>query len=118
MTSINLNEAKTHLSRYARRVKRGETIILCDRNRPFAEILPLGHSLPRRNRELGQFKGQCPVSSAFFEAGASIAADFEGGPPLHRDPFDRMLISHALCEGLKLATPDPLIHPYPVATFW
>ncbi len=39
-------------------------------------------------------------------------------PPLHRDPFDRMLISHALCEGLKLVTPDPLIHPYPVATLW
>lgn len=39
-------------------------------------------------------------------------------PQLHSDPFDRILISHALCEGLRLATPDPAIHKYPVATIW
>jgi len=39
-------------------------------------------------------------------------------PLLHRDPFDRILIAHALCEGLKLVSPDPLIHPYPVAILW
>jgi len=39
-------------------------------------------------------------------------------PPIHRDPFDRILISHALCQGLKLATPDPRIAQYPVAIIW
>ena len=39
-------------------------------------------------------------------------------PDLHRDPFDRILIAHALCTGQKLATPDPRIHKYPVATLW
>lgn len=36
-------------------------------------------------------------------------------PLLHRDPFDRMLIAQARCEGLTLATRDPRIHRYDVA---
>jgi len=36
-------------------------------------------------------------------------------PLLHRDPFDRMLIAQARCEGLFLVTRDPQIHRYDVA---
>ena len=36
-------------------------------------------------------------------------------PHLHRDPFDRMLIAQARCEGLTLVTRDPQIHRYDVA---
>jgi PIN domain nuclease of toxin-antitoxin system len=39
-------------------------------------------------------------------------------PPIHGDPFDRMLIAHALCNGLKLASPDPRIARYPVPILW
>ena len=39
-------------------------------------------------------------------------------PALHRDPFDRMLVCHALAEGLALLTPDPEIRRYPVLTRW
>lgn len=39
-------------------------------------------------------------------------------PPLHRDPFDRMLISQAIAGGLALVTPDPLITQYPVRVIW
>jgi len=39
-------------------------------------------------------------------------------PPLHRDPFDRLLIAHAIHEGLPIVTPDPLIHQYPVRVIW
>lgn len=35
-------------------------------------------------------------------------------PLIHRDPFDRMLIAQARCEGLTLATRDPQIHKYDV----
>lgn len=37
-----------------------------------------------------------------------------GLPPIHRDPVDRMLIAHALTEGLTLATADANIRRYPV----
>lgn len=36
-------------------------------------------------------------------------------PPLHRDPFDRMLIAQARCEGLTLVTHDEEILRYEVA---
>ncbi len=39
-------------------------------------------------------------------------------PNHHRDPFDRILVSHALLEGMKLVTPDPEIEKYPVAVLW
>jgi PIN domain nuclease of toxin-antitoxin system len=35
-------------------------------------------------------------------------------PLLHRDPFDRMLVAQARCEGLTLVTRDPQIHRYEV----
>jgi PIN domain nuclease of toxin-antitoxin system len=35
-------------------------------------------------------------------------------PPIHRGPFDRMLICQVLQHQLVLATGDPLIHSYPV----
>ena len=39
-------------------------------------------------------------------------------PPLHADPFDRMLVSQAIVHGLTIVTPDPLVTQYPARTFW
>jgi PIN domain nuclease of toxin-antitoxin system len=39
-------------------------------------------------------------------------------PPIHRDPFDRLLIAQARHEGLTLVTHDATIQRYPVATLW
>lgn len=39
-------------------------------------------------------------------------------PPLHRDPFDRLLIAQASHEGMGIVTPDPQIHSYPVRVLW
>lgn len=39
-------------------------------------------------------------------------------PPLHRDPFDRILICQCLEHGLRLVTNDPMIAAYPVPTLW
>ena len=36
-------------------------------------------------------------------------------PPLHRDPFDRVLVSQALANGLMLVTVDAAVRMYPVA---
>jgi PIN domain nuclease of toxin-antitoxin system len=35
-------------------------------------------------------------------------------PPLHRDPFDRILIAQALLRGLTLVTVDDAVRLYPV----
>jgi PIN domain nuclease of toxin-antitoxin system len=39
-------------------------------------------------------------------------------PLLHRDPFDRMLVSQAIVHGLTILTPDSLITQYPGRTAW
>ena len=39
-------------------------------------------------------------------------------PDLHRDPFDRMLVSQAIVHGLVLLTPDPLLAQDPARTLW
>ena len=66
MIKLNIHEAKTHLSRYLDRVAKGETIILCKRNVPIAEIRPIP---PERKskRRIGLAKGQFRVSQKFFE---------------------------------------------------
>lgn len=33
-------------------------------------------------------------------------------PPLHKDPFDRLLLSQALCEGVTLLTADAQLARY------
>ncbi len=35
-------------------------------------------------------------------------------PPHHRDPFDRMLVAQALCEGLAIVTHDDQVARYEV----
>ncbi len=39
-------------------------------------------------------------------------------PPLHRDPFDRLLVCQAIVDGLVLVTPDDVVTQYPVRTLW
>lgn len=66
MIRINIHQAKTHLSRYLARLRAGETIIVCNRNVPVAEIRPL----PRRRkakRPIGLARGTFSVPPAFFE---------------------------------------------------
>ena len=75
MIQININEAKAKLSKYTRLVKSGETVILCDRNKPFAEIRPLDRrgSAPR---VFGMSKGMFKLGPEFFEADAEVQKMF------------------------------------------
>src|SRR5690348_8293701 len=41
------------------------------------------------------------------------AAALGGLPPIHKDPFDRMLIAQAAVEGLTLLTSDRTVAKYP-----
>jgi antitoxin (DNA-binding transcriptional repressor) of toxin-antitoxin stability system len=61
---VNLADAKAHLSEYARRVRKGERFILCDRNRPFAELRPIT-DLPQGRRPIGLGKGIFSMGSDF-----------------------------------------------------
>ncbi|OGQ80779.1 MAG: hypothetical protein A2289_16035 [Deltaproteobacteria bacterium RIFOXYA12_FULL_58_15] len=73
---VNINEAKTHLSEYARRVKRGERIILCDRNKPFAELRRLPVTADGR-RPFGLAKGRISLPDDFNEPDDELEALFD-----------------------------------------
>ena len=66
MIKLNIHEAKTHLSAYLKRIAEGETVILCKRNVPVAEIRALE---PERTapRPIGLAKGQFEIPTSFFE---------------------------------------------------
>ena len=65
MIRINVAEAKAGLSGYLTRVESGETIILCRRNVPIAEIRPIP-APPRKKRPIGIDRGMT-VPESFFE---------------------------------------------------
>ena len=39
-------------------------------------------------------------------------------PPIHRDPFDRLLVAQAQVEGIPIVTSDPAIAQYDIETIW
>lgn len=49
---------------------------------------------------------------ALLPISAEHAAAVDALPPLHRDPFDRILIAQALHEPLRLLTRDALLEKY------
>jgi PIN domain nuclease of toxin-antitoxin system len=50
--------------------------------------------------------GELAISSAH-----TVAVDML--PPIHRDPFDRILVAQALTEGVTLLKADPTVARYP-----
>jgi PIN domain nuclease of toxin-antitoxin system len=50
--------------------------------------------------------GELPVASEH-------AVAIEGLPPIHNDPFDRLLIAQSMVEGITLLTADDEVSKYP-----
>lgn len=51
--------------------------------------------------------GELPIGSEHVVAVDAL-------PPLHKDPFDRLLVAQALVEGITLLTTDATVARYPV----
>ncbi len=80
MISLNVNEAKAHLSKYLHAVEAGETVVLCRRNVPVAEIraLPVKAALGPRPLGLASDRG-VPLPDSFFdELPHDVLAAFSG----------------------------------------
>lgn len=76
MIRLNMHEAKTHLSRHVRKLRYGDRILLCNRNVPVAEIVPLMSSKTAvkvttkavgKRRPIGLGRGTFRVPASFFE---------------------------------------------------
>jgi prevent-host-death family protein len=60
--TVNVHEAKTHLSRLLERVRAGEELILGKGGRPYGRLVPLDRAEERRP---GLVEGR--ITDAFFE---------------------------------------------------
>lgn len=81
MIQLNVHEAKTHLSRYLAHLEQGETIVICRRNRPVAEIRPISQK-STGPRPIGLAKGVFSVPDSFFdELPDETVALFSGEAP-------------------------------------
>ncbi len=49
---------------------------------------------------------------------AAHAYALRGLPPVHRDPFDRLLVAQARVEGATLVSGDDVVGRYPVSVLW
>ena len=54
-----------------------------------------------------------PLPVSFEHAEATLQL-----PPLHRDPFDRLLLAQARVESVTLVTRDPQVRAYPGVAFF
>ena len=63
MTTVNIHEAKTHLSRLVDEVAAGAEIIIAKAGKPMARLAPI--STPIRKKRLGLLKGKIKVTDDF-----------------------------------------------------
>ena len=81
MQTVNIHQAKTHLSRLIERAANGETITIAKAGKPMAKIVPLEETQPivDTSRRFGFMKGQIQVPDDFDTMGrAEIEAMFYG----------------------------------------
>lgn len=65
MTTVNIREAKTHLSRLLARVEAGEEIVIARRGKPVARLVAYQGSRP--TRRFGALRGRLVVDDRFFD---------------------------------------------------
>lgn len=76
MQTVNVHEAKTHLSRYLEQVVRGEELIIARAGHPLAMLVPYETVLPPRILGLGASDAKIPAD--FDRMGADEIADLFG----------------------------------------
>lgn len=76
METVNIHDAKTHLSRLIERVEAGEEIVIARAGRPVARLVPLRDD--RAPRTPGGWEGQVWIAPDFDELPAELAAAFTG----------------------------------------
>ena len=63
-------------------------------------------------------RGLTNVEAAWLPISREHARAYARLPLRHRDPFDRMLIAQAQCEGFMILTQDPAFSAYDVEVAW
>lgn len=79
METVNIHQAKTHLSRLIDRVAAGGSFIIAKAGKPIAKIVPLSAPDVGKARRLGFMEGQLHVPADFDRMGEKeIQTLFDG----------------------------------------
>jgi prevent-host-death family protein len=80
MRTVNIHEAKTHLSRLVEQAARGEPFIIAKAGRAMVKVMAIDAPAARERRRLGFMSGQIKVPDDFDRMGErAIAALFGAG---------------------------------------
>ena len=79
MHTVNLHEARTHLSRLVEAAAKGEAFIIAKAGKPLVKVVPLGEEEAGTQGRLGFMLGEIQVPDDFDRMGAGdIEALFHG----------------------------------------
>lgn len=69
MKTVNIHEAKTHLSRLLDQVSKGEPFVIAKAGKPIAKVVPIDAEEKKKPQRIGFLKGQIKVPDDFDTMG-------------------------------------------------
>lgn len=79
MDTINIHQAKTHLSRLVEKAARGESFIIAKAGKPMVKVVPLDAEEQSKSSHIGFMDGLYEIPDEFDTMGAEeIRKMFEG----------------------------------------
>jgi prevent-host-death family protein len=82
MKTVNIREAKTHLSRLLEAAAKGESFIISKAGKPLVKVVAIAAPAAPKVRRLGFLEGCMKVPADFDRMGQKeIARSFRGGKP-------------------------------------
>jgi prevent-host-death family protein len=81
METVNIHQAKTHLSRLIDRVASGGGFIIAKAGKPVAKVVPLSAPDTGKTKRLGFMSGQLRVPADFDHMGEKEIEVLFGGQP-------------------------------------
>jgi prevent-host-death family protein len=86
METVNIHEAKTHLSRLMEKVSKGESFIIAKAGKPIGKLVPLDEAEMPKKRRIGFMDGEITVPDDFDTMMAEeIEEMFYGNPDKFKD---------------------------------
>lgn len=79
MQTINIHEAKTHLSRLVEQAAQGETFIIAKAGRPMVKVIALTAPDATQAKRIGFMAGEIEVPADFDSMGAEDIEHLFGG---------------------------------------
>ena len=80
MKTVNIHEAKTHLSRLIEQAVKGDPFVIAKAGKPLVKVMALGTPEAGQRKRLGFFSGQITVPNDFDRLGANEIEKLFGGP--------------------------------------